>query len=360
MITRFAQWKHRSAQAGRPTGAHFELTYRCNLRCRHCFQDRHAARDEMTLTDWMRTVDELRNAGVLIITVSGGEAMLSPHFWPLLEHIRSRGLAFRVFTNGMLLTREACKRFVLLRPASVEVSIFSLNPALHDGVTGAPGSLHRAVKGLFRLHRLGVRTKVKSPLLDQSGADFQRVRALAEWLGASVVFDPGITPRFDGGLAPTACRGDDELLLEYFSDPKTQLTGFTRVEPRGPGDPICGIARTFTVIAPDGRVLPCTHVQQAVGNVRHSSWTETWTGSPVLQALRRTTYGDLPVCGSCAKSGYCGRCSAVAMLEDGDFHGPSSRACKVAEIKERAWGLPSLPVPPRVTTGTSARLRVLA
>ncbi|MEW5852537.1 MAG: radical SAM protein [Myxococcota bacterium] len=354
----YGRWKARAASAGRPTTAHLELTYRCNVQCRHCFQDRHHAKDAMALEDWKRVVDEAREAGVLVVTLSGGEALLSPHFWPLAEHIRARGLAFRVFTNGVLLNKRNCRRLAALQPLSVEVSIFSLDPAVHDGVTQAPGSLRKALRGLAMLHYLGVTTKLKCPLLDTSTKDYADVRALAERLGASVAFDPGITPRFNGDLAPTACRGDEHFLVEFFRDPQTRHHELKDLPPRKPGDAICGIARTFTVVGPDGRVLPCVHIQQPVGNVKQEGLLRIWEHSPTLQKLRQTTYADLPTCNGCPRSGYCGRCSAVALLEDGDFHGPSSRACELAELKEQAWGVPP-PAGVREKTGTTAGKRLL-
>ena len=356
-MSHYGAWRQKAAQVGRPTQAHFELTYRCNVSCRHCFQDRKAAPDELTLKDWKRVVDELRDAGVLVITLSGGEALVSPHFWPLAEHIRARGLAFRLYTNGVMLTSSNCRRLAKLQPASVEISIFSLDAAVHDGVTRAPGSLRKALRGVARLHHLHVPTKIKCPLLDTSSGDFRDVRALAERFGCSVLFDPGITPRFNGELQPTTCRGDDVFLLEYFEDPATRQSSFKRTEPRRPDEAICGIARSFTVVAPDGRVLPCTHLQQSAGNVREQTWLSVWDGAPLLKTLRETTWKDLPTCGSCSRSGYCGRCSAVALLENGDFHGPSSRACHIAGLKEQAWGIAA---PPPAPTAPSKRLRILS
>jgi hypothetical protein len=60
----------------------------------------------------------------------------------------------------------------------------------------------------------------------------------------------------------------------------------------------------------------------------------------VPPARRARGCGALPVCGGCPRSGYCDRCSALALLEDGDLDGPSSRACSIAEARERAWGVP--------------------
>ncbi|HHN45889.1 MAG TPA: hypothetical protein ENN09_00470, partial [Planctomycetes bacterium] len=54
----------------RPLKALYEITYRCNLRCRHCYIDRSSLADEAPFGE---IVDALRRAGVLFVVVSGGE-----------------------------------------------------------------------------------------------------------------------------------------------------------------------------------------------------------------------------------------------------------------------------------------------
>ncbi len=322
-----------------PLTVHLELTYRCNARCVHCFQDRASAPRELGTAEWLATVDQARAAGALVLTLSGGEALLSPHFWPVAEHARRLGLAVRVFTNGMLLTRSTVARLAALRPLAVEVSIFSVRPEKHDAVTRAPGSLAKALRGLLRLRRAGIPTVVKCPLLSVSGDDYPAVRRLAERLGASLLMDPQIFPRADGGLGPTRCRGDDQLVESFFADPATQAFDRRPTEPTPANAAPCGMARTFAVVSPEGEVLPCPMLQVSAGNVRRAPLDVIWKEAPLLERLRARRFGELATCGTCPRSGYCDRCSATALLEDGDLDGPSARACHMAELRERAWGL---------------------
>lgn len=355
-MNRYADWMVRAGQLGRPTAAHFELTYRCNLTCRHCFQEKDQARDGMSLEDWLRAVDEARLAGVLVITLSGGEALLHPHFWTIARHIRARGMTFRLFTNGMLLNRRNCERLAELRPAAVEISVFSVKTQVHDEITGARGSLRKALYGLVRLRRRGVHVKLKCPMLDTSSADFRLMRRLAERFGAGLLFDPFISPKFNGDQSTTQCRGDDEILYEFFEDEASRKPQLRNPRPRAPTDGICGVAKRFTTVRPDGEVIPCPRMQVTVGNVKHAGLHDIFTNAPLLVKLRNTKWGDLQGCGTCERSGYCGRCSATAMLEDGEMLGPSSRSCQVAELKEKAWGVS----PPANVVRGNARLRVLA
>ena len=344
------------ALAGRrciPLTVHLELTSRCNARCVHCFLDHPSPRAELTAAEWCAVVDGARAAGALVVSLSGGEAMVSPHFWTVAEHARRSGLAIRVFTNGLALGRVEVARLAALRPLAVEVSIFSLRPAAHDAVTRVPGSLSRAVRGLLRLRRAGVPTVVKCPILAGTGGDHAEVRRLAARLGAGVLFDPTVFPAADGGDGPTRCRGEDHEIEAYFADPATLAHDAPRTDPTPPAAAPCGMARTFVVVSPEGDVLPCPVLRRSAGNVRSATLAEVWR-APAMEALRARRFGDLPTCGTCPRSGYCDRCSAVALLEDGDLDGPSARACHVAELRERAWGLP---VPPDAPVVLARRVR---
>ena len=358
-MNKFAALAAEAARRSIPLTVHLELTLACNVRCVHCYQGpthRRAPR-ELSAEEWISVVDQARAMGAFFVSLSGGEALVSPHFWTVAEHVRRIGLGLRVFTNGIALGRETTRRLAALGPTSVEVSIFSLSPARHDAVTRVPGSLSRAVRGLFRLKRLGVPLGLKCPLLAENAADHASLRRLAERLGASLVFDPHISPARDGSMAPTRCRGEDGTLLSFLSDPAVVTLGRRPAGPVPPDRSPCGMARTFVSISSEGDVLPCPLLRMPAGNVRDASLTALWR-SPLMERLRARRYGSLPTCGTCPRSGYCDRCSAIAFLEDGDLDGPSSRACHMAELREQAWGIPAPAGAPAVTPGTP-RLRVL-
>jgi radical SAM protein with 4Fe4S-binding SPASM domain len=294
-------------------------------------------------------LEQGRRLGVLFVSLSGGEALLSPHFWGVAEAARRLGFALRVYTNGLGLERPTVRRLAALSPLAVEVSIFSLDPARHDAALGVPGSLRRTIRGLLALKRAGVPTVLKCPLLAGTAADHADIRGLAGRLGSGVVFDPAIFAATDGGSGPTRCRGEDQALEGYFADPATRRHDVAHA-PLPADAPPCGMARSFVVVGPAGAVHPCAAMPMSAGNVRQTPLDVLWKASPLLTRLRARSVGSLPACRGCPRSGYCSRCSALALLEDGDLDGPSSRACHIAEVRERAWGLTppaDAPVPAR-------------
>ncbi len=70
-----------------PLSVQLDLTYRCNERCVHCYLD-HDDHGEMTTAEIKHLLDEMADAGVFILTLSGGEIFLRKDFFELLEHAR--------------------------------------------------------------------------------------------------------------------------------------------------------------------------------------------------------------------------------------------------------------------------------
>jgi MoaA/NifB/PqqE/SkfB family radical SAM enzyme len=87
------------------------------------------------------------------------------------------------------------------------------------------------------------------------------------------------------------------------------------------------------MISPYGDVFPCGVHPLPAGNLREQSFREIWTGSPLLRELRTKTVDDLRN-GAKSLPGF--RCSALALIEDGDFLGPFRRGEALAELEAKA------------------------
>jgi len=77
------EMSQRALDLGVPMSVHFDLTYRCNERCVHCYLD-HDDHGEMTTAEIKRVLDELADAGTFFLTFSGGEVLMRRDFFELL------------------------------------------------------------------------------------------------------------------------------------------------------------------------------------------------------------------------------------------------------------------------------------
>ncbi|PYU41972.1 MAG: heme d1 biosynthesis radical SAM protein NirJ, partial [Acidobacteria bacterium] len=73
----------RTVEKHRPLSVHFDLTYRCNERCVHCYLD-HDNHGELTTAECLQVLDDLARSGALFLTFSGGEIFLRPDLYEIL------------------------------------------------------------------------------------------------------------------------------------------------------------------------------------------------------------------------------------------------------------------------------------
>jgi radical SAM protein with 4Fe4S-binding SPASM domain len=326
-----------------PLSALFELTGRCNLDCGHCYLDIAHPPKEMSTAEALHVVDELHRAGTLFLTLTGGEVFLRKDTLQIARHARGLGMALRIFTNATRITRQLAAEIAEVAPLAVEVSIYGAHADAHDGVAKRRSTLRRTLRGLVHLRRAGVRVGLKAPLMVPVLPELDALFDLADRLGMPIAFDPFVTPRHDGDRTPLALRADAARLAAALGHPRLRaLSGGALAPPPAPDDAPCAIARRTTRISPTGDVFPCPTYPTAIGNLLERPFAELWGSGPLVDRLRAVRVRDLTgACAGCGQAGYCARCSAVALLEHGDELGPAEEACRIAEAKERAHGLPS-------------------
>jgi len=171
MITNYDRVIRVASRAHIPLAVLFEVTHRCNLGCEHCYLTEgpvgrpRPTREELGLDEIGRALDQLAEAGTFFLTLTGGEVFMRRDFLEILAHARSLGFSVTIFTTGTLLTPETAARVAALHPLSVEVSMYSARPEIHDRVTRIPGSHARSLRALRLLGDHGVVILIKSPLM---------------------------------------------------------------------------------------------------------------------------------------------------------------------------------------------------
>jgi radical SAM protein with 4Fe4S-binding SPASM domain len=316
-----------------PLSVQLDLTYRCNERCVHCYLD-HDDHGEMTTAEIKHLLKEMAEAGVFILTLSGGEIFLRKDFFELLEYAR-RTLMFcvKLKTNAMLIREREAARIRDLGVESVQISIYSHRPEVHDAITLVPGSLKRSLDAVRFLKSQGLRVVIANVLMTQNMQDYPAVRALAAELGVDCTLDPTITPMMDGDRSVLSLGVDQTALRQVFRD--ASLVGdveeFCAISTNPDEDALenlpCSAGHTSCYVSPYGDVFPCVQFPLPTGNVRKQRFIDIWRHSDAMNDVRSIRVKDLTTCTSCSHVASCSRCPGLAFLE-GNMRGPSSQDCE--------------------------------
>jgi radical SAM protein with 4Fe4S-binding SPASM domain len=326
-----------------PLSVQLDLTYRCNERCVHCYLDHHD-HGEMTTAEIKDLLDQMAAAGVFYLTISGGEILMRRDFFEILEYARLRTFCIKLKTNGILIRKQEADRIKALGVESVQISIYSHIPKIHDAITKLPGSLEQSIEAIRRLRAHGIHVIMANVLMVQNVHDYAGVRALAAELGAQFIMDPTITPMMDGDRSVLNLNVDEAALREVFRN--ESLVGGSIEEfcapPLKPGENDmdqlpCSAGHTACYVSPYGDVYPCVQFPLPSGNVRRMKFVDIWRDSPQLNEVRSIKLGDMPTCSKCTHGVTCTRCPGLAYLE-GNMRGPSYQDCEKSFART---GIPS-------------------
>jgi AdoMet-dependent heme synthase len=320
-----------------PLSVQLDLTYRCNEQCVHCYLD-HEDYGEMTTVEIKKLLDELAEAGVFFLTMSGGEILLRRDFFEILEYARALLFCVTLKTNAVLIRERQAERIHSLGVHAVQISIYSHRPEVHDSITKVPGSLKRSVDAIRLLKAHGLKVTIADVLMLQNIQDYPGVRALAAELGVVFKVDPTITPKMDGDRSILKLNVDPTALRQVFQD--ESLVGSVEefcAPPKEPDDDDldgqpCSAGHTACYISPYGDVYPCVQFPLPSGNVRRTAFLGIWRHSQQLREVRSVTLRDLPSCSQCIHGASCTRCPGLAYME-GNMRGPSSQDCEKSFLR---------------------------
>lgn len=315
-----------------PFSTIFELTYRCNLRCRQCYivpeNRKELGYDEIT-----GILDQLAAANTLFLTLTGGEIMMRGDFLDIARYAKNKGFALKLFSNGTLIDEAAAARIAEIHPISVGISIYGAEDETHEYYTREPGSFQRSIQSLRYLRESGVKTVMKILVMKRNAAQMTAMLDLARKLDAIPQADVNIAPKNNGDIGPLAHRiSDDQLYNFYYNETRKDDTN---TQHRYNADSImCRAARDVCAISPYGDVYPCVSLPLTLGNLRENRFGDIWQGEKA-EIFRGYRFKDLRDCQGCIDMDHCLKCWGFALLEAGDLLAAPDSNCRIARIRHR-------------------------
>ncbi len=140
----------------------WNVTKRCNLKCLHCYAQATAtgAPDELDQVEGLSLLRDLHEFGVPVVLFSGGEPLMRPDLFDLVEQTVAMGMRAVISTNGTLITREVARRLRGLGLSYVGISLDGTE-AVHDRFRGQPGAFAAAMTGVRHCQAEGLKVGLR-------------------------------------------------------------------------------------------------------------------------------------------------------------------------------------------------------
>ncbi|GIM97617.1 radical SAM protein [Paractinoplanes toevensis] len=131
------------------------VSYRCNLRCKHCFLGEHLNSNlTFAYDELVKLIDASAEWGTEEITLLGGEPTIYRGVENLVSYIQSKGQRARLVTNGLHGFAKFMDNFTGKRPPIVYFSIDGSSPEAHDAIRGR-GTFDKLIPNIRRSRELG-------------------------------------------------------------------------------------------------------------------------------------------------------------------------------------------------------------
>ena len=329
----------------RPFIAIWEVTQACDLVCAHCraCARPHRDREELSTEEGFRLLEQLAEARVPLVVLTGGDPAKRPDLVALVKHGAELGLSMGLTPSATpLVTEQLIEDVARAGLKRLAVSIDGADAATHDAFRGVAGSFRHALRILGHARRAGLGTQVNSTVHAGSIAHLRDMAELVARAGSVLwsVFYVVPTGRAELRMLPTpeAVEASLEELVELaanapFAVKTTAAPHYRRVllerSTSGRGAVSHGVygkdserindGQGFLFVSHRGEIFPSGFMPINCGNVRESDPISVYREHPVFRDLRNASL----LTGKCAACEYrrvCGGSRARAFAVEGSMH----------------------------------------
>lgn len=342
----FSQRVHdRAAAEHRVIKAQLELTYRCNLHCRHCYTDPYNGKDffprELTRSEIERLLDDMQQIGIIWLNLTGGDIFMHPDFFEIYESAYRRGFLLQLYTNGTLFTKATIERLQRIPPFTIDISCHSVDEEPFDWFTQVPGSFRAFVRGLDMLKDSGLPFTLKTKAMNWNRDEMPAIRRFVESFGQKFGFTTSLSPRLNGDLSS----------LTYRVAPN-DVIALHGVQPAADGDEErCGLSTDLLTPATDrlfrcgcgtdtihinawGELGTCTLQYEHRVSLREHALSEAIDS--LFRDVRAMRYRSESPCRTCDIHSFCDKTPSDARRERDNAEAPIPYDCDVAVARAEA------------------------
>jgi len=317
----------------------------CNLACTHCYAEAGptvTTSNDLTSAEWARVFADY--AEVLghyenlpgKITLTGGEPLVRPDLFEILEAAGSHGIFLELFSNGTLIKDDAFARRLAESVTQAQISLDGATEPVNDAIRGQ-GSYRRIMRGLGFLAKTDIKIRLAVTLMPANAED------LAENLIAAILPFGKNRIEIRISLANVQGRADSSVRFSDAAEGERVLRQLlSRLYDQGMRRPrkivsnfqstSCGYGRSINV-ASDGTVYACAIESCPIGNVRKTPLTEL---GPIVNRLDAETLVDkIAGCASCELRYFC---NGGCRLNNYSYRGNLFTTCCTREKKDELLG----------------------
>lgn len=342
-----------------PMDGTFELTVRCNLKCKMCLfrhddsENEEIIKNERTAEEWIDMARQVAEAGTFNLLITGGEPMLRKDFCEIYEGIYKQGFMLTLYTNATLVTPKVMETLRKYPPHRIGVTIYGASEETYEKVCGNGKAFSRAIEGINLLSTLPSIIEFRTTIIKDNYHDVDSIEELVHrefGEDKTVTQSKLVTKAVRGACADVeSCRlaPEDNIKLYFrrilnkaeeligkdkfnikdiklkINGQKSNNLGETHISLFG-----CNAGMKSYTISWDGKLIGCQMMGNFFTEPFLNGFTNSWCEYPNKTKIIRLN----PKCNNCENSEYCSACYATRYAETGSIGGYPKYIC--SEVNE--------------------------
>ena len=267
-------------------------SWNCNQKCVNCYAagQQKGKEKELSLDEWKKIIDKLKEARIPQITFTGGEPTLRDDLVELVKY--SSWFVTRLNTNGQLLTKSLCNELMDASLDAIQVTFYSHKKEIHNLLVGSDG-FDKTCEGIKNAIEAKLLVSINTPLCELNIDYVETIKYVHENYGVRYFTCSGLilTGNATKTMSINNRLGTSELkrilidALKYCRDNDLELK-FTSpgwiddefLKSYNLNPPICGATISNMAISPSGDVIPCQSYLDGLsfGNLLNTSFSSIW------------------------------------------------------------------------------------
>ena len=302
-----------------------ELSRACNLRCIYCYASSgQPMENELSLEEIFNVIDQAVDMGARkIIVLGGGEPLIYPHIFDVIDYILAKNVVVDLFTNGTYIDEHTAGE-LYRRKIAISMKMNSRTAEVQDLLAGKQDTFTAIEKGFAALkgagypdkdHTLGIETIV-------CRQNIEEIPGLWRWARKQFIIPyvemMTLQGRASENLSLAVSNEEVRTLFEELAAIDSKEFG-RKWEPLPPlAASRCARHEYSCTVTSVGEVNPCPGVSIAIGNIREQSLKNILHTSTVIHELRNIRQNIKGQCSQCSHNKLCYGCRGHAYQVTGD------------------------------------------
>ena len=300
-----------------PLHGTFELTARCNFNCNMCYvhlneeQIRKQGR-ELTNEEWLEIAKQAKVAGMLYLTLTGGEVFTRPGFKELYIELSKMGFLINILSNGFLIDENIMEWLIKYPPYSIRFTLYGSNNETYERVCGIRNGFNRVSHAIDLIKKSGIPFHMVGTIVKENADDLKNMYAFAKKKQVLFQHTIAMVKPVRGATANTEAHRIN--FFDFTEEEKKSVKKVERIYLKNNSLlDMCGSYRKSFWLTWNGNVQLCTFMETPCFSIHEYSFQSAW--SNLLGALEKIS---MPCkCLECKYEGFCKKCPGVLSAECG-------------------------------------------